>query len=184
MERAEENMSPHNGYESYRLIYRGGVIKNHMRERNVLLAPLAMGAIVLAVMGFGAQSGVQATDQVQMHVDVTITDQGYSVKGHTLTDQMTAILFRNNGTILHGITSPTLSTGIVKKEGDGVEMKDAQGKGYKAYQLEPGKAMTLHFYKPASADHSTIHVSFWCHLHPNQKGEFLVVETGGELDGG
>ena len=159
-------------------------MKNNMRERNGLLAPLAMKAIVPAVMGFDAQSGVHATDQGQMHDDVTITDQGYSVKGHTLTDQMTAIMFRNNGTIPHGITSPTLSTGIVKKEGDGVEMKDAKGKGYKAYQLEPGKSMTLHFYKPASADQSTIQVPFWCHLHPNQKGEFLVVETRGELGGG
>lgn len=159
-------------------------MKNNMCGRNQLLVPLAMGAIVLTVMGFDGQSVVQATDQGEMHVDVTITDQGYSVKGHTLTDQLTAITFRNNGNMPHGITSPSFSTGVIKKEGDGVEVKDAKGKGYKAYQLEPGRRMTLHFYKTANEDQSTMQIPFWCHLHPQHKGEFLVVETRGEHGGG
>lgn len=159
-------------------------MKNNMYPRNGLLVPLALGAIVFALMGFDGQSVVRATDQGEMHVDVTITDQGYSVKGHTLTDQLTAITFRNNGTMPHGITSPAFSTEVIKKEGDGVEVKDSKGKGYKAYQLEPGKTMTLHFYKAASADQSTMQVPFWCHLHPHHRGEFLVVETRGELGGG
>ena len=160
------------------------VMKKKLYIRNSLWVPLVLGAMVLALLGFDGQSVVQATDQGAMHVDVTITDQGYTVKGHTLTDQMTAITFRNNGTMPHGITSPAFSTGIVKKEGDGVEVKDVKGKGYKAFQLEPGKTMTLHFYKAASADQSTIQVPFWGHLHPHHKGEFLVVETRGELGGG
>jgi hypothetical protein len=181
MKRAEESGSRANGHESYRSVYGASVRKNNTRGRNRLLASLAMGAIVLALMGLDGRSVAQATDQREMHVDVTITDQGYSVKGHTLTDQMTAITFRNNGTMPHGITSPAFSTGIVKKDGDGVEVKDAKGKGYKGYQLEPGKIMTLHFYKEASADQSTMQVPFWCHLHPHHKGEFLVVETRGGL---
>lgn len=184
MVRAKESGSRVKGHESYRFIYREGVMKNNMRKRNRKLVPLVMGAIVLAVMGFDGRSAVQATDQGEMHVDVTITDQGYNVKGHTLTDQMTAITFRNDGTMPHGITSPAFSTGVGKKEGDGVEVKDAKGKGYKAFQLEPGKTMTLHFYHAASADQSTMQVPFWCHLHPHHKGEFLVVETRGELGGG
>jgi hypothetical protein len=184
MKTAEQSGSLVNCHESYRSIYGEGMMKNNIRKRNHMLVSLAMGAIVLAVVGFHGRSVVQATDQGEMHVDVTITDQGYSVKGHTLTDQMTAVTFRNNGTMPHGITSPAFSTGIVKKEGDGVEVKDAKGKGYKAFQLEPGKTMTLHFYKAASADQSTMQVPFWCHLHPHHKGEFLVVETRGELGGG
>lgn len=159
-------------------------MKNNMYLRNRLLVHLAMGAMVLTVMGFDGRTTVQATDQGEMHVDVTITDQGYSVKGHTMTDHLTAITFRNNGTMPHGITSPAFSTGVIKKEGDGVEVKDVKGKGYKGYQLEPGKTMTLHFYKAASADQSTMQVPFWCHLHPHHKGEFLVLETRGELGGG
>jgi hypothetical protein len=159
-------------------------MKNNMFMRNRLLVPLAMGAIGMAVIGFDGRSVVQATDQGEMHVDVTITDQGYSVKGHTLTEQLTAITFRNHGTMPHGITSSAFSTGIVKKEGDGVEVKDVKGKGSKAFQLEPGKTMTLHFYMAASKDQSTMQIPFWCHLHPHHKGEFLVVETRGELGGG
>jgi hypothetical protein len=181
MKRAEQSGSQVNGHESYRFISRAGVMKNNVTKRNPLLVPLAMGAVMWAVVGFYGPSIVQATDQGEMHVDVTITDQGYSVKGHTLTDQLTAITFRNNGTLPHGITSPAFSAGVIKKEGDGVEVKDAKDKGYKGYQLEPGKIMTLHFYKAASADQSTMQVPFWCHLHPQHKGEFLVVETRGGL---
>jgi len=159
-------------------------MKNNMCVRNRLLVPLAMGAIVLTVMGFDGQSVVQATDQGQMHVDITITDLGYSVKGHTMPDQLTSITVRNNGTIPHGITSPVFTTAVLKKEGDGVEMKDSQGKGYKAYHLQPGKTMTLHFSQASTPDRETTQVPFWCDLHTHMKGEFLVVETRGELGGG
>lgn len=159
-------------------------MKNNMFVRNRLLVPLALGAIVLTVMGFDGRSIVLATDQDQMHVDITITDLGYSVKGHTLPDQLTSITVRNNGTIPHGITSPAFSTGILKKEGDGVEMRDSKGKGFKAYHLEPGKTMTLHFSKPSTTDRETTQVPFWCDLHAHMKGEFLVVETRGEIGGG
>jgi hypothetical protein len=119
-----------------------------------------------------------------MHVDITITDLGYSVNGHTMPDQLTSITVRNNGTIPHGITSPAFTTGVLKKEGDGVEMRDAKGKGFKAYHLEPGKTMTLHFSKTSTADRETMQVPFWCDLHAHMKGEFLVVETRGEIGGG
>ncbi len=86
-------------------------MKKKLYIRNSLRVPLVLGAMMLALLGFNERSVVWATDQGEMHVDVTITDQGYSVKGHTLTDQLTAITFRNNGTMPHGITSPASSTG-------------------------------------------------------------------------
>jgi len=157
---------------------------NDYGRRTRSLVPLAIGAIVLTVMGIDGRSVVQATDQGQMHVDITITDLGYSVKGHTLPDQLTSITVRNNGTISHGITSPAFTMGVIKKEGDGVEMRDSRGKGFKAYHLEPGRTMTLHFSKPSTMDRETTRVPFWCDLHAHMKGEFLVVETRGELGGG
>ncbi|MDH5725716.1 MAG: hypothetical protein OEY60_09600 [Nitrospira sp.] len=155
-----------------------------MCPRNGSLVPLAMGAIVLAVMGFDGRSLVQATDQGQMHVDITITDLGYSVKGHTMPDSLTSITVRNNGTIPHGIASPAFTTGVIKKEGEGVEMRDSKGKGFKAYHLEPGKIMTLHFSKASTPERETTQVPFWCDPHTHMKGEFLVVETRGETGGG
>lgn len=159
-------------------------MKSSMFLRNGLLVPLAIGAIVLTVMGFDGRSVVQATDQGKMHVDITITDLGYSVEGHTMPDQLTSITVRNNGTIPHGITSPAFTTGVIKKEGDGVEMRDSKGRGFKAYHLEPGKTMTLHFSKPSTTDRETTQVPFWCDLHAHMKGDFLVVETRGEIGGG
>ncbi|MDH4085266.1 MAG: hypothetical protein OEV99_13800 [Nitrospira sp.] len=159
-------------------------MRNSMCPRNGSLVPLAMGAIVLAVMGFDGRSLVQATDQGQMHVDITITDLGYSVKGHTMPDSLTSITVRNNGTIPHGIASPAFTTGVIKKEGEGVEMRDSKGKGFKAYHLEPGKIMTLHFSKASTPERETTQVPFWCDLHTHMKGEFLVVETRGETGGG
>jgi hypothetical protein len=159
-------------------------MKNKMYLRNRLLVPLALWAIVMAVIGFDGRFPVQAMDAGEMHVDITITDLGYNVKGHTMPDQLTSITFRNNGTIPHGITSPAFNQGVIKKEGDGVEVRDSKGKGYKAYHLQPGKIMTLHFSKMSTPEGETAQVPFWCDLHTHMKGEFLVVETRGELGGG
>jgi hypothetical protein len=157
---------------------------HNIRLLNRLLVPLAMGAIVLTVVGFDGRSVAQATDQGEMHVDITITDVGYSVKGHTMPDSVTSIVVRNNGTIPHGITSPTFTMGVLKKEGNGVEIRDSKGKGFKAYHLEPGQTMTLHFSKESTTDRETTQVPFWCDIHTHMKGEFLVVETRGEMGGG
>ena len=162
-------------------------MKNNMCVRNRLLVPLAMGAIVLTVMGFDGRSIVQAADP-EMKVDVTITDKGYEVKGHTSPGALTAIVVHNKGTMTHGIASPLFKDGVVKKEGDGVEVKSPKGKG-RAYHLEPGKSMTLYFKKGSQADPATgisetTQVPIWCDIHTHMRGEFLVVETKGEVGGG
>jgi hypothetical protein len=154
-----------------------------------LLVPAAMGIATLMVMGIDGQSVVQATDQGEMHIDITITDLGFNVKGHTIPDALTSIIVHNNGTIPHGITSTAFSAGVIKKEGDGVEMKDSKGKGHMAYHLAPGKSMTLHFTKGSPTDlttgiRETTQMPFWCDIHAHMKGEFLIVETRGEVGGG
>ncbi len=151
-----------------------------------LLVPVAMGIATLMVIGFDGRSVAQATDQGEMHIDITITDLGFKVIGNTIPDALTSIVVRNDGTIPHGITSTAFSTGVIKKEGDGVEMKDSKGKGHTAYHLAPGKTMTLHFTKRPYADpgtgmRETTQIPFWCDIHAHMKGEFLVVETRGEM---
>ena len=157
-------------------------------ELQRLLVFLAMGIVTLMVIGFDGRSVVQATDH-EMNIEVTITDLGYEVKGHTTPDSLTSIVVHNKGTIPHGITSPAFTMGVLKKEGDGVEMRDSKGKGFKAYHLEPGKSMTLRFTKGSPTDFATgiretTQVPFWCDIHAHMKGEFLVVETRGEVGGG
>jgi hypothetical protein len=155
-------------------------------ELKRLLLPVAMGIATLMVIGFDGRSVAQATDQGEMHIDITITDLGFKVIGNTIPDALTSIVVRNDGTIPHGITSTAFSTGVIKKEGDGVEMKDSKGKGHTAYHLAPGKTMTLHFTKrpytdPGTGMRETTQIPFWCDIHAHMKGEFLVVETRGEM---
>ena len=157
-------------------------------EVNRLLLLVAMGIATLMVFGFDGRSVVQATDH-EMNIVVTITDQGFKVKGHTTPDSLTSIVVHNKGTLPHGITSPQFSAGVINKEGDGVEMRDAKGKGHMAYHLAPGQSMTLRFTKGSPTDlttgiRETTQVPFWCAIHAHMRGEFLVVETRGTAEGG
>lgn len=150
-----------------------------------VIVPMAVGAMTL--MGPSMPSAVQAGDE--MKVEVTITDRGFDVKGHTTPGSLTRVVVKNEGTMTHGITSPMFKEGVTKKEGDGVEIRGEKGKGYRAYHLEPGKTMTLHFTKKSQPDpmtgiSETTQVPFWCDIHKHMKGEFLVVETKGEVGGG
>ncbi|HEV2175137.1 MAG TPA: hypothetical protein VGR71_16310 [Nitrospira sp.] len=151
------------------------------------IVPMAMSALMLAGLGVGMSSSVQADDE--MRIDITITDRGYDVKGFTTPGALTRVVVRNQGTMTHGITSPMFKEGVVKKEGEGVEIRGPKGKGYRAYHLEPGQTMTLEFKKesrtdPATGISETTQVPFWCDIHTHMKGEFLVVETKGEVGGG
>ena len=152
-----------------------------------VIFPMAVGTIALAAIGIGIPSTVQAEDE--MKVEVTITDKGYDVKGYTTAGSLTKIIVRNQGSMTHGISSPMFKEGVLKKEGDGVEIRGPKGKGFRAYHLEPGQTMTLSFKKesrpdPATGISETSQVPFWCDIHTHMKGEFLVLETRGEVGGG
>jgi hypothetical protein len=146
--------------------------------------------VALGVGAFALMSAsVAGAADAESKVEITISDQGYDVKGQTTPGALTAIVVRNQGTTTHGISSPLFKEGVVKKEGDGVEIRGQKGKGFRAYHLEPGQTMTLYFKKPSTSDPATgisetSQVPFWCDIHTHMKGEFLVVETKGEIGGG
>ncbi len=149
--------------------------------------PMTAGVLALVGMSLGSPSAVRADDE--MKVEISITDRGYDVKGHSSPGSLTRIIVRNQGSTTHGITSPLFKDGIVGKEGAGVEIRGQKGKGFRAYHLEPGQTMTLTFKKESRSDpetgiRETVQVPFWCDLHTHMKGEFLVVETRGEVGGG
>lgn len=162
-----------------------------MRASRTSLKAIRLLLMTGACMGVWALSPppiLQAADP-EMKIDVTITDKGYDVKGHTNPGSLTAIVVRNQGSMTHGITSPLFKEGVIEKQGSGVEIRGPKGKGFRAYHLEPGQTMTLLFKKEARVDpmtggSETIQVPFWCDLHTHMKGEFLVVETKGEIGGG
>jgi hypothetical protein len=151
------------------------------------LVSVACGAMSIAV-ATAIPSVADAADP-EMKVEISITDQGYKVKGHTTAGALTAVVVRNEGSMTHGISSPLFKAGVVKKEGSGVEIRGQKGKGFRAYHLEPGQTMTLHFQQasqsdPATGISETSQVPFWCDIHQHMKGEFLVLETKGEVGGG
>lgn len=151
-----------------------------------LMIPIAVGAIALA--GVGIPSTVQAADE--MKVEVTITDKGYEVKGYTTAGSLTKIDVRNKGTMTHGFVSPLFTTGILNTSGDGEEIKGGpKSKGVRGYHLDPGEHMILTFKQPSTTDpatgiRETTQVPFWCDIHTGMRGEFLVIETRGEVGGG
>jgi len=73
-----------------------------------VIVPMAVGAMTL--IGPSMPSAVQADDE--MKVEVTITDRGFDVKGHTTPGALTRIIVKNQGTVTHGITSPMFKVPI------------------------------------------------------------------------
>ena len=163
-------------------------MKAGTRSLKGVLMPFTVGAIALTAAGTIAIPAAPAAE-AEMKIEVAITDRGYDVKGHTSAGALTAIVVRNQGSMTHGISSPLFKASVVKKEGDGVEIRGPKGKGFRAYHLEPGQTMTLYFKKesvadPATGISETSQVPFWCDIHTHMKGEFLVLETKGEIGGG
>jgi hypothetical protein len=142
-----------------------------------LLIPLAM---VATALGIGLDTSGQAADP-EMKIEVTMKDKEYHVKGHTLPGVLTAIVLRNNDTVTHGFSSALFKDAHVRKEGDAIEVKE---KGVKSFHVDPGKTATLYFTKGHSPERETMQYGFWCDIHSHMKGEFLVVETTGEIGGG
>jgi hypothetical protein len=157
-----------------------------METQSVKRVALAVGAVMLAVSG---TIPVAKAAEPEMKIEITITDKGYNVKGHTTPGALTALVVRNEGSMTHGVSSPLFKQTVVKKDGPGVEIRGPKGQGFRAYHLEPGQTMTLLFQKESKADPATgisetSQVPFWCDIHTHMKGEFLVVETKGEVGGG
>ena len=162
-------------------------MRGSVQTFRALMVPIAVGAVALAGVGVGNPSVVKAEDQ--MKVEITIKDDGYNVKGHTTPGALTRIVVRNEGSMTHGISSPLFKDAVINREGEGVEIRGPKGKGFRAYHVDPGKTMTLTFKKESRSDPTTgisetTQVPFWCDIHTHMKGEFLVVETKGEVGGG
>jgi len=154
-----------------------------MRVRRQTFRPLLLGMALAAVGLSGlvtsAQSVAQAADPLK--IEVIVTDQEFKVSGGTVAGELTEIVVRNQGTMTHGFTSPLLNDVGVKVEGDAVAIK---GKGVNAYHVDAGKVMKIHFTKHSKSEPETMRYMFWCDIHPNMKGELLIVETKGEIGGG
>lgn len=119
-------------------------------------------------------------------IEVVMQEGTFQVKGHSIPGAMTAIVLRNQDTVMHGFSSPMLKDKIIRTEGDVIEVKKNGGR---VYHVPAGKTATLYFtpgshQDPSTGIRETVQYAFVDDLHPNVKGEFLVVETTGETGGG
>jgi hypothetical protein len=148
-----------------------------------VLIPLALGVVWVAGMSAGMPSTAQADEG---KIDVTITDKGYTVDGHTTPGAITKIILHNKGTMTHGFSSRIMKDTPVRVEGDG---KEVMAYGVKSIHVDAGKTATLIFSKPSKHDPATgisetQQYGLWCDIHPHMRGEFLILETKGEVGGG
>ena len=146
------------------------------------LMPLALGLVSIV----GLTVGLSSAQADEGKIEVTIKDDGYHVKGHTTPGALTRIILRNEGSMTHGFSSRIMKDVPVRKEG---EAKEVVAHGVKSFHVDAGKTATLVFTKPVKHDPTTgisetEQYGFWCDLHPHMKGEFLIVETRGEVGGG
>ncbi|MGZ8383148.1 MAG: hypothetical protein ACXWWE_03970 [Nitrospira sp.] len=147
-----------------------------------LLVPLAVGLVSVAGISAGMPSTAQAEEG---KIEVTIKDDGYHVKGHTTPGELTRIVLRNEGSMTHGFSSRIMKDVPVRAEGDA---KEVIAHGVKSFHVDAGKTAVLVFTKsskhdPASGISETEQYGFWCDIHPHMRGEFLIVETRGEVGG-
>jgi hypothetical protein len=128
----------------------------------------------------------RSPEGTMVKIEIIMQDRGFHVKGHSLPDSLTAIALRNEDTETHGFSSPLFKDVVIRTEGDAIEVKK---NGIRSYHVPAGKTATLYFTQMSRVDPSTgiretKQYPFRCDIHPNMKGEFLVVETRGEMGGG
>lgn len=81
----------------------------------------------------------------------------------------TVIVLRNDDVIRHGFTSPMLVGLLVHAGGQGIA---AYGKGVEGFYVDPGRTLVIRFTTERPGSYS-----FRCDLHPQMKGEFLMLDV-------
>jgi plastocyanin len=81
----------------------------------------------------------------------------------------TVIVLRNEDIIKHGFTSQILLGLLVHAEGEGI---GSYGKGVEGFYVDPRKTLVIRFMTERPGSYT-----FRCDLHPQMKGEFLMLDV-------
>jgi hypothetical protein len=123
--------------------------------------------LVLNCSGFSAYSA-DPTDQPSGMVEIIIRNSTFQFQGGILKpDQAATIVIHNQDQITHGFTSTLLADLDVQVDSNGVT---TLGKGIKVVHIDSGKTVRIHFLPNRPGK-----FPFRCDLHPNMKGELLVL---------
>lgn len=137
-------------------------------------ARFVLGGVVLFFIFVSAGSAVVAAPGAGK-VEIVIRNYTFEFQGGALRpNEPGTILLKNLDKVQHGFTSPVLAEQDVRVESSaGI----AYGKGIKGVYINPGETLQIHFIpnRPGS-------FPFRCDLHPNMKGEFLILSVEGVKD--
>ncbi|NKE69764.1 cupredoxin domain-containing protein [Candidatus Manganitrophus noduliformans] len=104
-------------------------------------------------------------------VEVIIRNFAYEVQGGTLPPGVPAtIVLRNLDRVEHGFVSPFFQEVDVQVESGGAT---TFGRGIKGVHLTPEKEIAIRFIPPRAGK-----FTFNCDIHPNMKGEVLLLSVG------
>lgn len=142
---------------NYRMIWLGG-----------LLIALAGLTLVNGRPGTAADAPMMAQEQ---RIDIVIRDSTFMLtKPSPVRPGLPAVIvLRNEDEIRHGFTSSMLYGLLVHAEGEGVV---SYGKGLEGFYVDPKKTLTVRFTMQTAGKYS-----FRCDLHPQMKGEFLMLDV-------
>jgi plastocyanin len=105
-------------------------------------------------------------------VEIVIRNYTFEFQGGALRpNEPGTIILKNSDKIQHGFTSPFLEEQDVRVE---AAAGTTYGKGIRGVYINPGETLKIHFTpnRPGS-------FQFHCDLHPNMKGELLLLSVQG-----
>jgi hypothetical protein len=149
-------------------------------------ALIATMAALFGAPAYAAEKTAMSGPPAKVEIVIKDREHGYETQGFTTPAQETIVVVRNEDSVTHGFASALFKDIPVQVEG-GTEVK---GKNFRSFHVEPGHTMTLRFstapsrFDPGTGGAESLHHALWCDIHPQVKGEVLVVETHGEIGGG
>lgn len=109
--------------------------------------------------------------QESAKVEIVIRNFTFEFQGGALRpNEPGTITLRNQDKVKHGFTSKLLEELDVQVEAAGVT---TYGKGIKGVYINPGETVQIHFIPNRPGK-----FSFRCDIHPNMKGELLLLSVG------
>lgn len=129
--------------------------------------------LFLVILSVNSSAGVAAPGTAK--VEIVIRNNTFEFQGGALRpNEQGTIVLRNLDKVQHGFTSPYLEEQEVRVES---ASGTAYGKGIRGVYINPGETLQIRFTpnRPGS-------LSFRCDLHPDMKGELVLLSVQGVKD--
>ena len=131
----------------------------------VFIGIVSLSFLLLSVRPFRSYGAESAK------VEIVIQNSTFEFHGGALQPNVPGIIvLRNLDKIKHGFTSPLLQEIDVQVESAGVT---TYGKGIKGVYIGPGETLQIHLLPTRPGK-----FSFRCDIHPNMKGELILLSVG------